>query len=43
MELVQTGHFEAVSNWTAGVRGKPPFRVSTESNPARLVIDVASP
>lgn len=43
IELVQSGDFEAVSNWTIGVRGRPPFRVSTESDPAQLVIDIASP
>lgn len=43
IELVQSGDFEAVSNWVIGVRGKPTFRVSAEANPARLVIDVASP
>ncbi len=41
-EAVQTGDFEAVLNWAIGVRGKPAFRVTAESNPARLVIDVAS-
>ena len=43
IELVQTGDFEAVSNWAVGIRGQPPFRVSTESNPSRLIIDIASP
>jgi spore germination protein GerM len=42
IELVQTGDFEAVLNWTAGLRGKPPFRVAQLTNPSRLVIDVAS-
>ncbi len=43
LELVQNGDFEAVSNWVLGTNGQPPFRVTTESNPDRLVIDVASP
>ncbi len=41
IELVQTGDFEAVSNWAIGVRDKPAFRVSTGSNPSTLVIEIA--
>lgn len=43
IEMVQTGDFEAVSNWTIGVIGTPAFRVTTALNPARLIVDVASP
>ncbi len=42
VEVVQTGDFEAVLSWAIAVLGEPPFRVSAETNPARLVIDVAS-
>jgi hypothetical protein len=41
-EVVQTGDFEAVSNWVIGVRGKPDFRVTAQSGPARLVIDIVT-
>ena len=42
-EVVQTGDFEAVSNWAIGVHGKPEFRVTAQSAPARLVIDIVTP
>ena len=42
IELVQTGDFEAVSNWAIGVRAKPAFRVSVGVSPSTLVIEVAS-
>ena len=42
-EVVQTGDFEAVSNWAIGVHGKPNFRVTAQSAPARLVIDIVTP
>ena len=42
VELTQTGDFEAVLNWAIGVRGRPTFRVTTDSNPNRLIVDVAS-
>ncbi len=42
LKLVQIGDFEAVSNWAVGVRGRPAFKVSMASNPARLIIEVVS-
>jgi hypothetical protein len=42
LKLVQLGDFEAVSNWAVAVRGKPAFKVSMASNPARLIIEVVS-
>jgi hypothetical protein len=41
-EVVRTGDFEAVLTWVIGVKGKPGFRVNTESEPNRLVIEIAS-
>jgi len=40
-EVVRTGDFEAVLNWTIGTRHLLPFRVSTLNAPPRLVVDVA--
>jgi hypothetical protein len=39
-EVVLTGDFEAVMNWTIGLKEKAPFRVLRLSNPARLVVDL---
>lgn len=41
-ELVRTGDFEAVLHWVIGVKGKPGFRVDTQSSPPRLLIEVAA-
>jgi hypothetical protein len=41
-ELVETGDFEAVLNWVIGVRTRPAFKVTTLTDPARVVIDIAS-
>lgn len=41
-EVVETGDFEAVLNWVIGVRTRPAFKVTTLTNPARVVIDIAS-
>lgn len=42
IEVVQTGDFEALMTWVVGVKGKPEFRVSTSTNPATLMVDIAS-
>ena len=39
-ELVRTGGFEAVLVWAVGIDGERPFRVTTLTDPSRLVIDV---
>ena len=41
-EAVKTGDFEAVLTWVIGVRDTTDFRVTTLSNPARLVVDLRS-
>jgi hypothetical protein len=41
-EVVETGDFEAVLNWVIGVNGRTPFEVSTMTDPARVVIDIAT-
>lgn len=41
-ELVRTGGFEAVLAWAVGLDAERPFRVTTLSEPARIVIDVDS-
>jgi hypothetical protein len=43
VEVVQVGDYEAVASWAIGLRGRVPFRVTTLTAPARLVIDVATP
>jgi Sporulation and spore germination/Immunoglobulin-like domain of bacterial spore germination len=40
--LANIGDFEAVLTWAIGVMTKPAFKVTTLTNPPRLVIDVAS-
>ena len=40
--VVETGDFEGVLNWVIGVRTHPAFKVTTLSNPTRIVVDVAS-
>jgi len=42
VELVGTGGFEAVLAWAAGIQGERPFRVTTLSDPPRVVIDIDS-
>jgi hypothetical protein len=42
VELVGAGGFEAVLTWAVGIDGERPFRVTTLSNPPRIVIDVDS-
>lgn len=42
VELVGTGGFEAVLAWAVGIDAKRPFRVTTLSDPFRIVIDVDS-
>ncbi len=39
-EVVRTGDFEAVANWVVATRTRAPFRVTTLTGPARLVIDI---
>jgi hypothetical protein len=41
-EIVQAGDFEAVVTYGIGVDRKRPVKVSTLSNPSRLVIDVST-
>jgi hypothetical protein len=41
-EVVQAGDFEAVVTYGIGVDRKRPIKVSTLSNPSRLVIDVST-
>ncbi len=41
-ELVRTGGFEAVLVWAVGVDGERPFRVTTLTEPPRIVIDLDS-
>lgn len=41
-DLVRTGDFEAVLTWVAGARAKVPYRVTSYSSPARLVIDLST-
>lgn len=41
-EIVRTGDFEAVLTWVVGLGSSQPFRVTTTSNPPRLVIDIKS-
>jgi hypothetical protein len=41
-ELVRTGGFEAVLAWAVGLDAERPFRVTTFSEPPRIVIDVDS-
>lgn len=41
--LIQTGDFEDVLSWAAGVHGKPGFQVTTLSAPDRVVVDIAHP
>jgi hypothetical protein len=41
-EIAQIGDFEAVVSYGIGVDRKRPLKVSTLSNPSRLVIDVAT-
>ena len=40
VELVRAGGFEAVLTWVVGLGDRVPFRVSTLTEPPRLVIDV---
>ena len=42
VELVGTGGFEAVLTWAVGIDAERPFRVTTLSDPPRIVIDVES-
>jgi len=42
-ELVRTGDFEAVLTWAAGLPEQLPFRVTTDLNPPRLIVDVKVP
>lgn len=39
-DLVRTGDFEAVLTWVAGLGARVPFKVSTLSSPARIVVDL---
>jgi hypothetical protein len=38
-ELVRTGDFEAVLSWAVGLDSRVPFRVTTATSPARLIVD----
>jgi hypothetical protein len=40
LELVETGDFEAVLNWVAGLETRAPFRVLALDGPPRIVVDV---
>lgn len=40
-EVVETGDFEGVLTWVIGVERKDDFRVSSQSEPNRLVIEIA--
>jgi hypothetical protein len=40
--LARVGDFEAVLTWAIGVTTMPPFKVTTLTDPPRLVIDIAS-
>lgn len=42
VETVQVGDYEAVATWAIGLRERVPFRVTTLTAPARIVIDVAT-
>ena|SRR5436190_4735531 len=42
VDMAEAGDFEGVLRWVAGVKGHPPFVVSTLTGPGRLVIDVAA-
>jgi hypothetical protein len=39
-QVRKTGDFEGVVTWVIGLDKKRPFRVSTESGPARVVVDI---
>jgi hypothetical protein len=39
-EVVRLGDFEAVLTWVIGLDGKDDFKVTTASNPARLIVDI---
>ena len=39
-QVRRTGDFEGVLTWVIGVDKQRPFRVSTEDNPTRLIVDV---
>ncbi len=41
--LVNTGDFEGVLSWVAGMTGPACYRVSTLAKPARIVVDVLAP
>jgi hypothetical protein len=41
VEVVQVGDYEAVATWAIGLRGPVPFRVTTLTAPARIVVDIA--
>lgn len=41
-ELVMLGNFEGVTLWAIGVDQQRPFKVTTLTDPPRLVIDIAS-
>jgi hypothetical protein len=41
-EVVRTGDFEGVVNFVIGTKRTPSFRVLTQANPPRLIIDIAS-
>lgn len=40
IEAVRNGDFEAVLHWTIGLSTKAPFRVTTKTAPAQIVIDI---
>lgn len=41
VELVRTGGFEAVLTWAIGTTTEAPFRVTTETDPPRVIVDVS--
>ncbi|MCU1378678.1 MAG: uncharacterized protein JWN29_1661 [Acidimicrobiales bacterium] len=42
-EVVRSGDFEANLTWVVGLRSKAAFRLSTLSNPSRVVLEIAAP
>ena len=43
LEVVRTGDFEAVLTWAVGLEARVPYRVLTLEDPARIVVDFATP
>src|SRR4051812_20632817 len=41
VEVVETGDFEDVLNWVAGVKGRPGFKVGTNTAANQITVDIA--